>query len=360
LLQKKSLNNHLQTNKSLPSWTKFFLENIVILFLIVIVVISVGTDKKDSDILLELGEFPVKLSVVNIVVDGADDERSAIVVSDWVRTIGEVDSDNKGLLIEMVDNVIFLVVVAVVVIVAVVVGADDERTAIVVSDWVRTIGEEDSDNKGLLIETVDNVIFLSVVAVVVGADNERTAIVVSGGVTPIGEVNSENKGLLIETVDNVKFLNAVAVVVIVAVVVGADDESPAIVVSDGVTPMGEVDSDNKGLLIETVDNVLFLSVVAVVVIVAVVVRADDERTAIVVSDGVTPMGEVNSDNKGLLIETVDNVIFLSAVAVVVIVAVVVGADDERTAIVVFRLIVNVVLVLRVLVSLITIEFVFVK
>jgi hypothetical protein len=67
------------------------------------------------------------------------------------------------------------------------------------------------------------------------------------------------------------------------------------------------------------------------------------------------MDEVDSDDKGLLLETVDNVMF--PVVDVVVINVVDGADD---AIVVFLVVLNAVLVLRVLVSLITVEFVCVK
>jgi len=70
---------------------------------------------------------------------------------------------------------------------------------------------------------------------------------------------------------------------------------------------------------------------------------------------VTTMDEVDSDDKGLLLETVDNVMF--PVVDVVVINVVDGADD---AIVVFLVVLNAVLVLRVLVSLITVEFVCVK
>ncbi len=74
----------------------------------------------------------MKLSVVKIVVDGADvvdDERNAIVVLYRVTTMVEVDSDDIGLLLGTVDNVIFLVVK---IVVDGADGADDERNAIVV------------------------------------------------------------------------------------------------------------------------------------------------------------------------------------------------------------------------------------
>jgi hypothetical protein len=55
-------------------------ENIVILLITVNVVDRVGTDVKDVGLLPEFGENSVKLSVVINDVDGAVDERTAIVV----------------------------------------------------------------------------------------------------------------------------------------------------------------------------------------------------------------------------------------------------------------------------------------
>ena len=103
------------------------MDNIVFLLITVFVVDRVGTDVKDVGLLPVFGENSVKLSVVINDVDGADDGRTAIVALKGVTTMDEVDNDDKGLLLETVDNVMFPVVVAVVVI-----NAVDEITAIVV------------------------------------------------------------------------------------------------------------------------------------------------------------------------------------------------------------------------------------